>query len=809
LTIFPALSNNLVADIFSTENYGINDQQTFIEGIVLSIIAVNASIEKNTLHRLESRALGTARLYDSITNGISVETAGNSSIVENSISGIIFDKYILLYSSNENADIVGRGIYVKNSENSLIEGNNITEYGLKDPSVGNFVMSGIELENSGDSELISNIIGSGFSTRFYGIRVKTSDDTVHENNVVYGYLTAPGSRNQGFTWYPIPDISYEMYFDTSYNATILFESHILRNIAFGDTVYNSYNTILYKDGVEITSGVFTNYVYDPLRIDTESLLVGSFSYLIDIPSALIHSNIYVEVVADQSAPFVSQLPDMTVEVGTGLPKFLTWIGKDSQPNTYKIFRGGVEAASGVWANNVPIPYDFTLLTVSTYDFRIELTDQSGRMTSSSTMVTIVPDTTAPVVHRQPGDNLYPSQGGIAHLWWNVSDYNPSSYTIYLNNTSVNTSTWVSYQSIEYFVNTSLAVDYNVTIVIFDSAGQSFRHEVTVEISPDTTPPSVTGTNVNFDEGAVATIKYSVYDSNPKNYTLLLNGSKYLAGPLNSSSTVEFNITGFDVGSYNFTLIAEDINGNKGQDYLILRILADSTAPGLIYSPSITVTEGETGNLFWQIWDDNPDSWKIYLDGVEDKTGTWSGTEVVTITYDLSSLTQGYYVITFEAVDKRGNLVSQDTNVIVNPPSASGDITPPYFDATPSVTYSMREGETGHVLEWTAVDENPGTYKIFVDGNEEFSDSWGSGTPIGWGLDGIRDSVGTHTVLIEFYDQAGNVVSHSVDVTVEPIDAGPGDDGDDSAGGFLFAPIQAFLLGLIGVTLLSVYRRRKY
>ena len=422
-------------------------------------------------------------------------------------------------------------------------------------------------------------------------------------------------------------------------------------------------------------------------------------------------------------------------------------------------------------------------------------------------MTIVADTSAPVLHRKPNNQAFGSLGGITKLWWNASDFNPSIYIIYKNNTVVNTTTWVSYQAIEYFVNTSEQGVYNITIVIADSVGHSIKQEIIVTISADTTPPSVTGNNKEIQEGAPDVyLEFIITDSNPFRFTLYQNGTQVDTGPLNyTTTTYRWNISHLAVGTYNFSLIAEDINGNEGEDYLIVHVKPDSTAPTIVWIQSITIKEGDAMQLEWQLWDSNPDWWKLYQDDVEIAIGTWTNAEI--ITHDLSTLTTGFYVFKFEASDKAGNVVVKTSNVNVLPASSSTDITPPEIYQY-QATYSLPQGETGHVLEWTARDDNPSTFRILIDGNEEYSDTWTSDVPVSWGLDSIANVPGTHVIVIEFSDLAGNMNSVSTDVKVESSE--PPKDDEDASPGFLDAPFNAVIIAFLFIGLYSkrVFKRKQ-
>ncbi|MFX0091416.1 MAG: LPXTG cell wall anchor domain-containing protein, partial [Candidatus Hodarchaeota archaeon] len=70
------------------------------------------------------------------------------------------------------------------------------------------------------------------------------------------------------------------------------------------------------------------------------------------------------------------------------------------------------------------------------------------------------------------------------------------------------------------------------------------------------------------------------------------------------------------------------------------------------------------------------------------------------------------------------------------------------------------------ISWTATDLHPDTYIIYQDGSNVDQDSWVSGTPITYSLDGLI--AGQHSFQISVKDNFENMANDTVNVQVNPI-----------------------------------------
>ncbi len=111
-------------------------------------------------------------------------------------------------------------------------------------------------------------------------------------------------------------------------------------------------------------------------------------------------------------------------------------------------------------------------------------------------------------------------------------------------------------------------------------------------------------------------------------------------------------------------------------------------------------------------------------------------------------------------------------------------------------YEYEFGTTGHYLTWSAYDEDPAHYEIYLEGELISTDSWYSGIPISINIDALEVGVYNYTIVV--MDEEGNTASDTVIVTVNPIVPE-------------LSPLLnlLFLPSIICMTLVFVLKRRKF
>jgi hypothetical protein len=88
----------------------------------------------------------------------------------------------------------------------------------------------------------------------------------------------------------------------------------------------------------------------------------------------------------------------------------------------------------------------------------------------------------------------------------------------------------------------------------------------------------------------------------------------------------------------------------------------------------------------------------------------------------------------------------------------------YFEYLEGVENFIYEaGSSDNLIEWLAIDKNPGRFEIYHDGNLIITDKWQSNTTISVSVGNF--SFGTHNVTIKAYDLVKNYAKQTVFVTV--------------------------------------------
>ncbi|MGQ4915265.1 MAG: hypothetical protein ACP6IU_11075 [Candidatus Asgardarchaeia archaeon] len=208
--------------------------------------------------------------------------------------------------------------------------------------------------------------------------------------------------------------------------------------------------------------------------------------------------------------------------------------------------------------------------------------------------------------------------------------------------------------------------------------------------------------------------------------------------------------------------------NASFTYIDIRLFTDTTNPSVTVSPKSS--ELEKGmlvpDMIWTLSDDFPDFYELKRNGTVVVTGSYESGD--SIKYNISALDAGFWELEFTAYDRAGHSKTVLSNVTIYASEA------PVFIYEPSSPYTMTEGSTGNVLNWTATDRFPANYEIYVDGSLVASGNWNSGVEITYNIDHLTE--GNYTVRIVVYDQVGNSAESTVNVIVRASLFPPGPGG---------------------------------
>ncbi|MBS3794192.1 MAG: hypothetical protein KGY80_04805 [Candidatus Thorarchaeota archaeon] len=256
-----------------------------------------------------------------------------------------------------------------------------------------------------------------------------------------------------------------------------------------------------------------------------------------------------------------------------------------------------------------------------------------------------------------------------------------------------------------------------------------------------------------------TLTWHLEDEYPLNISLYVDGSLEDNETWNSSSyDYTFNMTGYELGTYDVTIEALDQNQNLASDSVSV-LVYENISP-VVEGPNETIEfyYTETGySITWDVTDEHMDGYRILRNGTTVKSGTLNP-DRPRVTIPLDGLGIGLYEYSLIANDTSGNTGMDNVTVNVK----RDDIAPTVVYAPPEIHYFR--GKLNLVRNWTVTDNFKSNYSIEVNGFITESGAWESET-IEFDFGGLSD--GVHWVVLIVEDLGGNTVRSSVKVVVSP------------------------------------------
>ena len=410
---------------------------------------------------------------------------------------------------------------------------------------------------------------------------------------------------------------------------------------------------------------------------------GYYAYIADWTSGL--AIIQIRKGIDMEDPIISNAPnDFTIELGYS-GQNISWTATDDNPDSYTIELQGMGIVEGptLWTSGNTINYNITEgYGVGSYVYIVYFTDDYGNFITDSVVVT-VEDTTNPVITVSP-NNFTVEQGYTGQsISWTATDANPGTYTIQLIGTGivVSSTPWFNNTPVVYNILDEYGVgSYVYTVNFTDDYGNFISDSVNFTVVEDTTNPVITVSPDDFivEHGYTGqSISWTATDDNPDSYTVALQGTGIVAGPISWTSGVIITYyipVDFGLGIYTYSVNFTDEYGNSITDIIVFTVV-DTTNPALTSTPGDLMLEaGDVGlSLSWTATDAFPDYYEIELQGSGVIAGALAWTSGVAITYNIpDNLDAGVYVYTVTFTDEYNNFISDTVTVTIN----SSGTTPP-------------------------------------------------------------------------------------------------------------------------------------
>ena len=347
---------------------------------------------------------------------------------------------------------------------------------------------------------------------------------------------------------------------------------------------------------------------------------------------------------------------------------------------------------------------------------------------------------------------YDPVGNDAGSEW-IELYNPSNLPISLANWEIQ-SAGSSFNT-EYTIPTGYIIKPNDFFLIGNDTVGSFSATFDIEVSSfafQNAGSVADGVRILDASGTV--IDTIIYGGSNSNGLVDDNGvTNFTPAPdASEGQSLARSPDGFDADDFTIDIfVLTSPTPTSGGDY-------DNQAPQIINQNNKTIPEGSLGNyLLWNASDSYPDIYTIKQEGAEISTGSWISSSLINISLDNLNLKIGIHNFTLTVADISGNNASDTVSVTII------DNVFPEINHPSDLT--VDQDVSGNYVEWIASDNHTGTYELYKNGTKIVTNTWNSGSPIQYSLDGL--SAGYYNFTLVVLDSSGNLVSDTIIVTVNP------------------------------------------
>jgi len=275
---------------------------------------------------------------------------------------------------------------------------------------------------------------------------------------------------------------------------------------------------------------------------------------------------------DENNPTLSSPQDITYTYkDTG--NQIQWSASDSNPSRYRITIDGFASQWTNWAGGT-ITANVDGLDPGAYSYTLTVEDTIGYSNRNTVVVTVLEDTTAPIIDSPNNTDYELGETGF-EIDWHVGDRSPDSYSIVRSqydqgDVLVEYATWTN-GTISFSLNNTPFGVYNFTLILYDENGNSARDTVMVSVLDTTAPEINSPADVDYMEGfSGETIGWIVSDLSPESYEITRDGIIIVAGSWDGSNII-IDVGSLVEGVYTFTLTVLDASGNRESDSVTVTV----------------------------------------------------------------------------------------------------------------------------------------------------------------------------------------------------------------------------------------------
>jgi hypothetical protein len=258
------------------------------------------------------------------------------------------------------------------------------------------------------------------------------------------------------------------------------------------------------------------------------------------------------------------------------------------PDTYYLYR------DNTLIETRPLTSDYLLVfvqidiyTPGTVNYRLVVIDESGNSRDYVVPVEVT-DFTPPYIKSPP--NMVYSEGSTGnYLTWEITEANPSTYSIYQNNTLFQSNSCDG-------SNITISIDglelgvYIYILTVYDELGLSHSSTTVITVIDITAPTMEHIADCGFVKGDPnAMITWQVYDLHPESIIIKLNGDNIREEPW-TSNEISLTVIGWSEGIFNVEVLIFDTSGNFAHDIVQVTIISEES----------TTTTKAPAPVFWII-----------------------------------------------------------------------------------------------------------------------------------------------------------------------------------------------------------------
>ncbi|MFO7836642.1 MAG: right-handed parallel beta-helix repeat-containing protein [Candidatus Thorarchaeota archaeon] len=487
-------------------------------------------------------------IADSVFEG----TSDNDAITANYADGFTADNVTL-------TDINGIGIYVQNANPSVVKNShfeNIADSAVSFYAVDDGVIQGNELINA---------------TR--GLHLQYTINTLIDDNHLmwntYGIHSSLESDNNNATFNNIHDNQYGIRMDDCwswfiYNNSIRWNSEglyitntnndqwIYNNTFALNTVHNGYDTGDDDWDDRVDGG---NYWSD---------YSGSGVY--NIPGGISMDRWPYKYIVTE--PEINNPKDVWYAEGSEGNE-IVWFPIDDNLRDWTFEIGDYVRDSGPWNfDNITVNIDG--LNYGVHQAKITVRDLDGNNVTDTVMIHVYDDT-PPQINHLPNRIAF-VDGTDQTLSYEVSDLNPATYHVYVDDSEFEEGSWTS-GTLEVDIDGFEAGIHEFRIVIKDDDGNEATDTVEVRFIDDDQGPTIDSPpDIMYVQDTTGnSIVWSPSDEYPDHYIITSNDSVLVEGSW-GGSRIALNVDGLDVGTHEFTLTVFDGSGLTASDSVNVTVL---------------------------------------------------------------------------------------------------------------------------------------------------------------------------------------------------------------------------------------------